>query len=51
VIKIGEPLHFEVSKNGKLEASHLQHVADNIMLKIAELTGETYSFPAVKANV
>ena len=45
IIKIGEPLLFETPEGGRNEPSHLQNVTDTIMLRIAELTGETYPCP------
>jgi 1-acyl-sn-glycerol-3-phosphate acyltransferase len=42
VIKIGEPIRFGHPEKGKTTPEQMQAITDQIMLKIAELTGENY---------
>jgi 1-acyl-sn-glycerol-3-phosphate acyltransferase len=47
-IRIGKPVRFEMPSEGKPEPAYLQQVTDSIMIRIAELTGESY--PSVEAD-
>jgi len=42
IIKIGAPLRFEAAEGAKPTPDGMQLITDQIMLRIAELTGETY---------
>jgi 1-acyl-sn-glycerol-3-phosphate acyltransferase len=42
VIRIGKPIRFESPESGKATPEQMQGITDQIMLKIAELTGESY---------
>jgi len=48
-IRIGKPVRFEVPDGGKPEQAQLQQVTDDIVLRIADLTGESY--PYAKADM
>lgn len=43
-IHIGEPMYFNHLKNAALDETVINHTTDNIMLRIAHLTGEKYQF-------